>query len=68
MRLLSVESNCYFQTNPRLSGTRSMFSTYPDFLQSEISELKNTHEDWENDFKTLNFGKHEESLDLENSD
>ena len=45
-----------------------MFNLYPDFLQAEISELKNAHEDWENDFKTLIFGKNEESHDLDNSD
>lgn len=32
VRLLHIESNCYMQTGPRLSGTRSMFSQYPDFL------------------------------------
>lgn len=43
-----------------------MFSQYPDFLQAEIAELKKP-EEWEGDFKTLNFGNEEESFDFDDS-
>lgn len=41
VRIKHVESNCYMQTAPKLSGTRSMLPPYPDFLLAEIAELKN---------------------------
>lgn len=68
VRLLNVESNCYMQTKPRLSGTRSMFSPYPDFLMAEIFDLKSTKEVWEGEFKTLNFGHEEDLQNLNESD
>ena len=45
-----------------------MFSQYPDFLQAEISDIKGTREVWEKDFKTLDYGKDDESMDFETSD
>jgi len=36
-------------------------------LQAEISDLKNQHEEWEGDFKTLNFGNEEDSFDFDDS-
>ena len=70
VRLMHSESGCYLQTGARLSGTRSMFSAYPDFLQAEISDMKNKQEEWEGDFKTLNFGTQQEinSFDDSNQD
>ena len=68
VRLLNVEANSYMQTKPRLSGTRSMFSPYPDFLMAEIYDLKSTKEVWEGEFKTLNFGNENEQAELNESD
>jgi hypothetical protein len=66
VRLLHVESGCYVMSEPRLSGNRTMFSAYPDFLHAEISDLKQQQESWEGEFKTLNFATEEASLNLLN--
>jgi hypothetical protein len=44
-----------------------MFSPFPNFLQAEITDLKNTEEEWEAGFKTLNYAKEEQSFDLDDS-
>ena len=70
VRLCHTQSGCYMQTMPRLSGTRAMFSPYPNFLKAEIQELKETTEAWEGDFKNLNYAaanKDEESYDFDDS-
>ena len=66
VRLLHVESGCYVMSEPRLNGNRTMFSAYPDFLHAEISDLKQQQEGWEGEFKTLNFGTDEATLNLLN--